>query len=124
MTKVLSFIAMTLTLASAVLMGVGTGIFQSNTNNLFICLGAVGIFLITLRFNVFALRHGKCDQLIAENNFGILVALFLFLYFFNQMFQFPPALFYGLLGVLGAYLILVIILYVRKVRARRNSYRR
>ncbi len=124
MTKALSFITMALTLSSAVLMGVGAGIFQSNTNNIFICLGAVGIFLITLRFNIFAIRNNRCGDLIAENNFGILVALFLYLYFFRQLFSFPPVLFYILLGVLGLYLIFVIILYVRKIRARRSPYRR
>lgn len=125
MTKALSFITMLLTLSSAVLMGVGAGIFQTNNNNIFICLGAVGIFLITLRFNIFALRHDRCGDLVAENNFGILVALFLYLYFFRQLFPgFLPALFYSLLGVLGLYLVLIIVLYVRKIRAKRSPYRR
>jgi hypothetical protein len=91
-------------------------------NNLYLCLAAVGIFLLTLRFNVFAIRNNRTHMLIVENNAFILVSLYMMLHFINLLVEMPPALYFSLLGVLGAYFIFIIVLFIRR-RVLRGGYR-
>ncbi len=122
MNKILSYLTLVATFSAAVVMGVAAGLFPGQMNNLYLCLAAVGIFLLTLRFNIFAIRNGRTHMLIVENNAFILVSLYMILHFISLLVKMPPALYFSLLGVLGAYFIVIIVLFVRK-RVLRGGYR-
>ncbi|MCI9576867.1 MAG: hypothetical protein HFJ84_09530 [Clostridiales bacterium] len=122
MSKILSYLTLVSTFTGAVLMGIAAGIFPGQMNNLYLCLAAVGIFLLTLRFNVFAIRNNRTHMLIVENNAFILVSLYMMLHFINLLVEMPPALYFSLLGVLGAYFIFIIVLFIRR-RVLRGGYR-
>ncbi len=122
MSKILSYLTLVATFSAAVVMGVAAGLFPGQMNNLYLCLAAVGIFLLTLRFNIFAIRNGRTHMLIVENNAFILVSLYMILHFISLLVEMPPALYFSLLGVLGAYFIAIIVLFVRR-RVLRGGYR-
>ena len=80
-------------------------------------------FLMTLRFNVYAIRNEKTEQLVAENHFCIAVSLYMLLRFIDLCVGgMHVVLYFCLLGVLALYLIFAIVLYVRR-KVRRNGYR-
>ena len=122
MSKILSYLTLVATFSAAVVMGVAAGLFPGQMNNLYLCLAAVGIFLLTLRFNIFAIRNGRTHMLIVENNAFILVSLYMILHFISLLVEMPPALYFSLLGVLGAYFIAIVVLFVRR-RVLRGGYR-
>lgn len=118
--KLLSFGTMAATLGGMVVMILAAILFPQGNRNLFLCLAAVGIFLLSLRFNLYALRNEKTERLMVENNLLILVSVYMGIYFINECVTMPPALYFSLLGGLGVYLLVVMFFYVRRqIRLRR-----
>ena len=121
--KILAYITLGATLSASILMGIAAALFPEGNINLYICFASIGIFLMTLRFNVYAIRNEKTEQLVAENHFCIAVSLYMLLRFIDLCVGgMHVVLYFCLLGVLALYLIFAIVLYVRR-KVRRNSYR-
>lgn len=117
--KIISWATLVATGIVVGLMIIAACLFYNNGRDIFICLASCGIFFLSLKYNIFALKRDRCNELLPENNAFLLVSAYLIFYFISHFVDVPWFIHYPFYGLLAAYLVFIVIIYIRKRKERR-----
>ena len=97
--KILAFGAMAISLTAAVLLGIATFAFPTS-QTVFFWLAGCAIFLMSLRFNIVALRNDAADRMLLPNAGLFFVSLYLIFIFICHLVKFEQFVTYIVIGAL------------------------
>ena len=97
--KILAFGAMAMGLAASILLAIATFAFPHG-QTVFFWLASCAIFLMSLRFNIVALRNDAADRMLLPNAGLVFVAMYLIFIFICHLVEMEPFVTYIVIGAL------------------------